>query len=114
MITIGGSAMPTPSDYQVTLKDIEKTATNANGGTIIEIIATKRNISLSYKYLSQVNLATLLAAIAGATFSINYPDPLTGALRTGTFKKGDRAAGGIDYQSATMRWKDIQIAFEEV
>ena len=114
MIKIGGVNISTPSDFNVKLKTIENVTTNANGGLIVDVIATKRVIDLGYKYLSQADLATLLTAINGASFSVNYPDPLDGALKTITCKKGDRTAGGIDYQGAVMRWKDIKFTFEEM
>lgn len=114
MITIGGSAMPAPSDYSVKLRTIENVATNANGGTIVDVIATKRDIEFGYKYLSEADLATLLTAISGASFTVQYPDPEDGALKTGTFKKGDRSAAGIDYQGGVMRWKDIKFTLNEM
>ena len=108
MIKVNGVTIPTPTDFSVSVNDISKAERNANGNILIERITTKRKIELSYKYLSQAQLSTLLNAISAVFFTVEYPDPVTGALRTGTFYVGDRSAGAIDYQNNTMRWKDIK------
>lgn len=116
MIKINSVIIPTPSDYSVSVNDISKAERMASGIIKIDIIATKRKIELSYRYLSQVDLASILQSFQIGTgtsaqysfFTVEYPDPVTGALRTGTFYVGDRSAGAIDYQNNTMRWKDIK------
>ena len=113
MIKIDGAEISTPSSYQVTLQNIEKTERNASGGLIVEVITTKRKLDLGWNHLSQTGLATLLTAVANTFFSVEYPDPQDGALKTGTFKKEDRTAGAIDYQGGVMRWKDIKFTLVE-
>lgn len=113
MIKINTVTIPTPSDFQVSVMDISKAERNANGDMIIERIATKRKLELTWKYLSQADLSALLIRVSAVFFTIEYPDPQTGALRTGTFYSGDRTAGAIDYQNDTPRWKDIKMNFVE-
>lgn len=114
MITIGGSAIPTPSTFQSNVMDINKAERNANGTLIIERITTKRKLELSWNYLSQANLATLFTAVSPVTFTVVYPDPQTGAARSGTFYAGDRSAGMIDYQNNIPRYKDVKFNLIEV
>lgn len=108
MILINSVQIATPSTFQIGIMDISKAERNANGTLIIERITTKRKLELSYNYMSAADLATLLTAISGVTFSVTYPDAQTGANRTATFYVGDRTAGAIDYQGSTMRYKDVK------
>lgn len=114
MITVDGSAIPTPSDYQVGVMDLSKAERNAKGEIIIERIATKRKIEVSWKYLSQGDLANLLSKVStNIFFTVEYPDPLTGALRTGTFYVGDRNTSMLDFKNGVPRWKEIKFNFVE-
>ena len=114
MISINGVQISTPSTFQIGIQDISKAERNANGNMIIERITTKRKLELSYNYLSATDIATLLTAISGTTFTVTYPDAQTGLNRTGTFYCGDRTAGAIDYQGSVMRYKDIKFSLVEV
>lgn len=110
MISIGDLDIPTPSDCSIGINDIIKEDRTANGNVIIERVATKRKIDLSWKYLSNTQLQELMTTIsANVFFTVSYPDPLTGATRSGTFYVGDRSAGMIDYQAGVPRWKDIKL-----
>lgn len=109
MIEFDSVEIPTPGSYTVSVNDISKAERNANGTIIIERIATKRKIELSWPYLSSADLSTLFSNFSSNTFiSVTYPDPVTGAARTGTFYAGDRSAGAIDYQAGVIRWKDVK------
>lgn len=108
MIKINGVTIPTPSTYQVSLNDISKADRNANGLMLIQRIATKRKIELSWAYLSQADLANLYTATSDVFFTVEYPDPQNGALKTGSFYSGDKTAGAIDYKNSVMRWKDVK------
>lgn len=114
MISINSVQISTPSNFDIGVEDITKSERNANGTMIIEIIATKRKLELKYKYLSNADLTTLLTAISGTTFTVDYPDPVTGANRSGTFYKGGRKVGMVDYQGGVPRWKDITFNLIEV
>ena len=113
MIKVNGTVIATPSDYSVSINDISKAERNANGNMIIERIATKRTIDLSYKSISQTDLSNLLNAMSDVFFSVEYPDPKDGAIKTGTFYIGDRSAGAIDYINDVIRWKDIKFSLQE-
>lgn len=113
MIKVNSVAISTPSTYQVSVNDISKADRNANGLMIIERVATKRKLEMSWDYLSQTDLSTLFNAVIAVFFTVEYPDPVDGALKTGTFYVGDRTAGAIDYKNGVMRWKDIKFNFVE-
>lgn len=113
MITVNGSAISTPSSFQVGIMDLSKAERNANGTMIIERITTKRKLELGWAYLSQSDLAALFVAVSPVTFTVVYPDPQTGAARSGTFYAGDRSAGMIDYQNGVPRYKDTKFNIVE-
>lgn len=114
MISINSVTMPTPSTCQVGTYDIVKADRNANGLMIIERIATKRKLELSWNYISQTNLATLLTAInTSVFFSVTYPDPQLNANNTITCYCGDRTAGMITYKDGVPLWKDIKFSLIE-
>lgn len=113
MIKINNETIPTPSTYNVGISDISKTDRNANGQMIIERVATKREVELGYHYLSEADLAGLLQKIDDVFFTIDYPDPQTGNLNTGTFYVENRSAGAMDYLNGNIRWKEIQFSFTE-
>ena len=54
-----------------------------------------------------------VTGISGMFFEVQYPDPQTGANRTGTFYAGDRSASGIDYQNSIMRYKEVKFSLIE-
>lgn len=114
MISIDSVQISTPSNFTAGVLDITKAERNANGTLIIEIIATKRKLELKYNYLSNSDLSTLFNAISPTTFTVDYPDPVTGAERSGTFYKGDRKSGMIIYESGVPKWKDITFNLIEV
>jgi len=108
LIKINGVEIPAPSEYSVGIQDISKAERNANGTMIIERVATKRKIELSWKYLSKEQLAQVLTAVSNVFFQVTFIDPQDNATRTGTFYCGDRKAGMLDYKNGVPRYKDVQ------
>lgn len=108
MIKIDGIAVPTPSDYQVGIMDISKAERNAAGTIVIDRIATKRKLELSWKYLTKEDLSKLFKAVSPVFFMVEYIDPEDDILKTGYFYAGDRKAGALDYINGKIRYKDIK------
>jgi hypothetical protein len=113
LIKINGVAIPTPSDYSVGIQDISKAERNANGTMIIERIATKRKIELSWKLLSKDALSQVLNSVSAVFFSVEYIDPQEGATKTGTFYCGDRNCGMLDFVDSMPRYKEIKFNLVE-
>lgn len=108
MIKINGVVLPTPSDYQIGIMDLSKAERNARGTMIIERIATKRKIELSWNYLSKDDLSRVLRLVSSVFFTVEYIDPQENTWKTGTFYCGDRTAGALDYRNGVIRYKDIK------
>jgi len=108
MIKVNGVELPTPSTYIVGIQDISKAQRNARGTMIIERIATKRKIELSWTYLSKEQLSIVLNLVSPVFFEVEYIDPQENRRKTGTFYCGDRSVGALDYRNGNIRWKDIK------
>jgi hypothetical protein len=108
LIRINGADIPAPSDYSVGIQDISKAERNANGTMIIERVATKRKIELSWKYLDKDQLAQVLNAVSPVFFEVTYVDPQDNGIMTGTFYCGDRKCGMLDFKNGAPRYKDVQ------
>jgi len=107
LIKINGVEIPTPSEFSVGIQDISKAERNAAGTMVIERIATKRKIELSWKYLSKEELSQILTAVSPVFFTVEYPDPQTGTNRIGTFYCGDRSCSMLDFKNGIPRYKDV-------
>ncbi len=107
MIRISGVLIPSPSEHNVGIMDISKAERNARGDMIMERIATKRRLELTWKYLSKEKLSQVLKLVSPVFFQVEYIDPEDNALKTGTFYCGDRTVRALDYRNGQIRWKDI-------
>lgn len=108
MLKIDGTTIPAPSDYQVGIMDISKAERNARGTMIIERIATKRKLELSWNYLDKNKLSQLLKLVSPVFFQVDYIDPQDNMRKAGTFYVGDRHVGALDYRKGNIRYKDIK------
>lgn len=106
-ITVNGVDLPTPTEFSCSLLDLSKAERNANGLMIIERIATKRKLVLTWAYVTESDAQTILNAVSPTFYNVTYEDPQSRALRTGSFYCGDRSLGMIDYQNGVARYKDL-------
>jgi hypothetical protein len=106
-ILINGVALPTPTELQVGIMDISKAERNASGRMIIERIATKRKLFITYAYITSSDAAKTLKMISPAYYNVTYHDPQEGHLMSGQFYCGDRQLGYIDYINGVARYKDF-------
>lgn len=109
MIKIDGIVIPAPSDLSVGIMDLSKAERNAAGTMVIDRIATKRKLELSWKYLSKEDLSELFTAVSPVFFTVEYIDPQENKKKIGMFYAGDRKAGALDYINGTIRYKDITV-----
>ncbi|MBU3226810.1 DUF6711 family protein [Clostridium algidicarnis] len=108
MISINGAELPAPTDFQVGIMDISKAERNANGEMIIERIATKRKLELTWKNLSKEETSKLLKSVSPIFFNTTYIDPQDNSEKTGTFYCGDRTNGMLGFINGEPYWKSIK------
>lgn len=107
LVSIAGVALPTPAEFQIGYMDISKAERNANGNMIIERIATKRKLFLTYAYLTTSELSLILQKISPAYYNVSFLDALTNSFKTGSFYCGDRNVGMVDYINGVARYKEF-------
>lgn len=113
LITANGVNLPTPTNLDIGIQDISNAQRNAQGTMVIERIATKKTITLSYAYLSATDLSTILQAIAPTFYNVTYLDPITNSNVTSSFYCGDRALGMIDFQNGVPRYQNLKFELIE-
>ena len=107
LVSIEGVALPTPTEFQIGYMDISKAERNANGNMIIERIATKRKLFLTYSYLTTSELSLILQKTSPAYYNVTYLDAQTNTIKTGSFYCGDRTVGMVDYINGIARYKEF-------
>ena len=108
MIKIDGVVIPTPSKYTPGIMNITKSERNAAGKMIMEIIAVKRKLEMSWGILTSQETSDLLNAVSGTFFTVEYPDPQTKNINTGEFYVGDRVAGMVSFNKGVPSWSGMK------
>jgi hypothetical protein len=114
LVTVSGVELPTPQEFQIGYFDISKAERNASGKMIIERIATKRKLFLTYSYVTMSDAAMILKTIAPTYYTVTYFDAQDGQMKSGSFYCGDRQLGFIDYRSGVPRYKDFSFNLIEL
>ena len=120
MISIGGTALPSPTSYSVSLSDLdsENTTRNAQGVLIRDRVRAKvYKIDIGWEFLSPAQLQTITNAAAGVKLSVSFFDPTTGTANvTKTMYVGDRQAGlksHMDENNRAVSGWDLSFALIE-
>lgn len=111
LLTIGGVAQKTPSEFKVSINDVDSpnTTRNANGELMRDRIAVKRKIEMKFPPMSQSEMSSLLTAVQPVFFDVTYQDPMDG-MATRTFYVGDRSIPMYRFGNGTT----TQILWENV
>jgi hypothetical protein len=105
-LQINGVDMPTPSTFSIALSDLDSDSTKRNEQGILQRDRIRQGIyklSCNWNALSQADASLLLHAVSSASFSVTYPDPLSGT-NTITAYVGDRTPDMVSYQNGQPRW----------
>lgn len=105
----GVDVSPTPTTYDISILDITKAERNANGQMIIERIAQKRKIAISYAFLTAAQLSTLLNQTSAIYYDVTYLDPVSNSYLTSSFYNGDKNIGMVDFLNGVPRYKDFKL-----
>lgn len=114
MLKINGVAVATPKSLSVEVMDLDaESGRNANGSLIRDRIAVKRKINAEWPAMSMSEMSTLLQAVTGVFFEVEYPDPLEGAMLTKTFYVGDRSTPVAIVRNGQVLWEGVSMNFIE-
>ena len=115
ILAVNAAALPAPTTLSVQLDDaLQSVQTTLSGQSYVSSVAVKRRISAHWAYMSPDNLKSLLGQIALApTFSLTFPDPLTGASLTVTAYAQHKSVGLYRMQNGAPVWTNIEMTFIE-
>ncbi len=92
MITVGAVDWPNPTDYEVTLSDLDSENTlRVESGLLTRdrIRAGVYRIDASF-LVTKAELKTITDSITASSFSVTFFDPTTSSTPTATMYSGDR------------------------
>lgn len=113
VIQIGGVDMPSPSGLRVEIFDVGvQDERSASGLLVVDRVAVKRRLTLTWAHLSPGDLAALLTATGGAFFSATYPDPELGTHAI-ECRCGARRAGVLRMDGGEPVWTDVSMEWVE-
>jgi hypothetical protein len=112
-IIIAGTQVTRPAEVKVGRFDLTKSGRTASGRMVMEVIATKRRVDVTWKYLPDPDLQTILNVLAANKpfFELQYPD--AGGQQTMICYAGDintslwHTRGGVRY------WEEVSTSFIE-
>lgn len=112
LIWIGGSLMPAPRTYAVSLQDLDSADSGRSETGMMYRNRVRSNV---YKIqatwrLTRVDLAKIIAAITPASFSVKFFDPNTLTTPTKTMYAGDRSSTMvINNGDPSETWWDFSV-----
>lgn len=107
LLTIGGVIMPTPTKLGIGVMDLSKAERSSKGKMIIERIATKKKLNISYSYLTGVDLEKILQAIAPTFYDVTYFDPVYNSFKTASFYCGDRNMDMVSFINNVPKFENV-------
>ena len=113
MLWIAGGQVKAPSDIKVSRYDLSKSRRNAAGDMVMDIIATKRTVEATWKYILDTDLQRILSLIESHKpfFTLRYPD--VGGTREMICYAGDRHMGLWYTIGGVRRWEQFSVTFIE-
>lgn len=94
LLKINAIDLPAPTVLQPGVRDLDSedgTGRNQSGTMFRDRVAVKRSVHCEWGPLTKAEMAVLLSAMSDMSFTLTYPDPQEGALKTITVYVGDRS-----------------------
>lgn len=114
VLTVGGAAIPTPSELKVSIFEVGSGGTrSASGKLVSDVVAVKRRLNLRWAHMTPVELGDLLGAVSGAFFEATYPDPVAAQARAAVFRAGESTVGVLRIQGGEPVWTDVSMEWIE-
>ena len=111
-------ALPAPTVLQPGILDLdseEGTGRDQTGTAFRDRIAVKRKVHCEWGVLTRQEMSSLLNATSEPSFSLTYPDPMTGTLNTITARIGDRTpAMCYAISDSDWMWTGLSVDFTEL
>lgn len=118
LLKIGSTNLPAPTVLQPGIQDLDSedgTGRNQAGTMFRDRVTVKRAVHCEWGVLSRTEMSSLLQAMSAPSFSLTYPDPQTGNLKTITAYVGDRIPAICNIISDTdWNWSGLSVDFVEM
>ena len=92
----------------------ENSGRNANGDTVIDVVNTKRKVYVSFRYMTNAEMTTLLSAINDYVVSVDFRNPATNALMNITAYTGTPEPDYYTIQENMVVFKPMNLNFIEL
>jgi len=104
-----------PSKIKTSTQKIQKSERTIDGTMVIDLVAIKNSVQVSWDILSSDDLKKLLNEIKSGFVTINYVDASVDEdTKTIVAQPGDISYSPFyDYGSSSIVWKDVSITFTE-
>lgn len=112
MITLNGQTIASPDSFGVEFVIADKSAYNARGKIVTDVLGTKRRVTLGYNFIDAHSLSDLFELVAGDV-TLTCPDPQEGGQRSGLFICTRRGAGTAVIVDGALWWRDAIIVLTE-
>ena len=113
MLKIAGVSVKAPTDLKIGRFDLTKSGRTASGKMVMELIATKKRVDITWKMLPDNELQKIIDTITANKpfFSLEYPD--AGGTKTMTCYAGDITTSLWHTKNGIRYWEEVSIAFIE-
>lgn len=117
VLKINGSTVQIPKTFKVNYQtiDADSSGRNADGMMVRDVIAEKVKLEIEWGPLNDVTAKTLLNAISGVFFTVEYPDAKTGGQQSKIFYSGDRSLPSYSWNDSfsKIKWESFATNFIE-
>ena len=113
MLKIAGVSVKAPTDLKIGRFDLTKSGRTASGKMVMELIATKKRVDITWKMLPDNELQKIIDTITANKpfFSLEYPD--AGGTKTMTCYAGDIVTSLWHAKNGIRYWEEVSIPFIE-
>ncbi|MEW6048483.1 MAG: hypothetical protein AB1609_18735 [Bacillota bacterium] len=113
MLWIANVQVAKPAEVKVGRFDLTKSRRTASGKMVMEVIATKRRVDVTWKMLADSDLKQILDLLAANKpfFTLQYPD--AGGAATMTCYAGDTNTSLWHTVNGVRYWDEVTIPFIE-
>ena len=115
VLRVNQVAIKDPIDYQVSISDIDASATrNAYGDLTRDRVATKYKVESTWNGLLPEEMAELLQAVKDEFFTVEFYNPYTSTFDERVMYVGDRSAPlAFAKEDGTYAWQSLSMNFIE-
>jgi len=111
---IDGVKIKTPTELKVGIFRLSKAERLASGKMIMDIIAIKRRLDLSWEIIEDSELQTILNTLDTKVFhEVSYPDPQNGESHTITAYVGDINQQIFQQRGGKRYWQKVSMSLIE-